>query len=1000
MKKCTVLKLMVTASFTIFSDGYTADTFPLVSRDSIQFQNDNLVMDGHVRVRFNRERFFTDYNQEFSASLGMLSIPGEQTDQSINSACWQALFRLKDHYKNKEDKVNYGFTYLNMAKILLSHNAYPDSCQTDFQKKEFYHQLRDKIGLEIIPAIAEDSKLKKWAYIYVGMLFLEYVRQFPSTHNREKFLKSAYFEFSRAMDIKTTKTSYLLAAETILDFGFVPKDMTQEQANARAYEFIEKAYAKTNRQPSDNKSDQVRSIVSMVEKHARPTYMRELNKEPDHEGISNGEEASHSTDERMAADNFSISEYDAGIRDELHDYNYDNLEIRLHPNPLALPIRNRAMNKEGMLQESYEIDGQRFKRQNVSGVGLNCFFNAMGLHREGQIYQLKFFVDDPVMRFMIANEIISATHNPEQLSDQLKRTIHYQAYATQRGELDVLQQERNQVLHQQSFDPNLDLPECYQNLRQRDDVLLDDLRRRALQREAYETFVDYDISGEQMMVTLFDLNNNLNGNFTSIDAIAYANQIGIKIYQPAEEGVLRLIHQYVPENANEIVYLYHSGVHFQALVPVTSEPLVVMDRDLITSSGEERSLESNAIAIPSEQELLRLYPDVMLKCRNKVFDGIVVRKVIYLRDKLGLEIPVISTVIPLDRRRLSDILVANNLGQFKRMESELLEDLISAYLQHYSDLQSGLMSYVDFARSFEKQKGGTENSILQRIKIGFKKGGEVEAPEFIDEKKSDVIKMYQEGFSFCAIRYEVNLSIETIVRIIYEGILPESYRERIDLAVEKESLSVKEKRELVIATFHKLKDQTGKNPSVLGVSQSLKDQGIGYKQVQKILKEEGLVAKNIKSKHLSDAQKDAIRNDFAQINPQQGEISCTYKHLARKHDATLIQVQDLLKDRTYGSDRQLEIQKNRELVIAAYHQLTPEQQKKPLQHILKSVSLSTGAIRSHLVKAGLYPDVKSVTEESHEQAKISHRKDKKRAREAFELDEENLPSSKKRKTKE
>jgi len=44
------------------------------------------------------------------------------------------------------------------------------------------------------------------------------------------------------------------------------------------------------------------------------------------------------------------------------------------------------------------------------------------------------------------------------------------------------------------------------------------------------------------------------------------NNIGIKIYQPTTSEELRLVHQFIPEQAQEIAYLYHQGVHFQAFI--------------------------------------------------------------------------------------------------------------------------------------------------------------------------------------------------------------------------------------------------------------------------------------------------------------------------------------------------------------------------------------------------------------------------------------------------
>ena len=73
-----------------------------------------------------------------------------------------------------------------------------------------------------------------------------------------------------------------------------------------------------------------------------------------------------------------------------------------------------------------------------------------------------------------------------------------------------------------------------------------------------------------MMVTLIDVQgeegDNQHANYTSIDAIAYMNRLGIRIYAP-DKGHLRLMHNYIPANATEVAYVYHEGPHFQALIP-------------------------------------------------------------------------------------------------------------------------------------------------------------------------------------------------------------------------------------------------------------------------------------------------------------------------------------------------------------------------------------------------------------------------------------------------
>lgn len=240
----------------------------------------------------------------------------------------------------------------------------------------------------------------------------------------------------------------------------------------------------------------------------------------------------------------------------------------------SLPIRSSPLNRFEDLQEGYTINGQEFRRQNVSGQGMRCFFNAIGLEADIEIAKLRSKQDDLLIRAMIANEIVSAAANPNQLPTQVKDAIGYSLYEAQRQELSHLQELRSDKLRAQSSDGNKQdttvLPQSLRDLRQKDQDILEDLRKRALTPESFKAFLDHHIGNEQMMVALRDVKgeegDNENGNLTSIDAISYINKIALRIYQPTSERKLRLAHQYVPIGATEVAHLYHQGVHFQALV--------------------------------------------------------------------------------------------------------------------------------------------------------------------------------------------------------------------------------------------------------------------------------------------------------------------------------------------------------------------------------------------------------------------------------------------------
>jgi len=244
----------------------------------------------------------------------------------------------------------------------------------------------------------------------------------------------------------------------------------------------------------------------------------------------------------------------------------------------ALPIFREPIITEISLQESYPIDSKIFRRQNVSGYRMRCFFNSTGLKAEEQIYKLRKYQNDPVVRYMIANEIVSAAKTPEQLPDEIKKAINYELYEQQ---IEPINAEKVRVEGMRLL-----TTEELQNLNKQEEAILEEIRQRACIVEAFNAFLDYHIGNLQMMVANRDVKGddpeNKDPNYTSIDAIAYINNLGIKIYQPAQikdldgntrivKGELDLIHEFFPAKATRVAYLYHADVHFQTLIPVEQD---------------------------------------------------------------------------------------------------------------------------------------------------------------------------------------------------------------------------------------------------------------------------------------------------------------------------------------------------------------------------------------------------------------------------------------------
>lgn len=955
MKKHYLVTLFFSIS-TFFSCYATHLEEPSIVQSIDEVQQNTIAQKNWTRVsaRFNREKFLKDCDDEHKTEYSKSIL--NNNEEQLNNICWQALFLLKDKYK--EGVINYTFTYQSMASFLLTHNIFPNNCTNDREKKKFLSNLIDNIGKKIInnPAYKKHKKFKKlerWFYIHSGMLFLKYANMFATLENKKTYITKAYREFSNAIKLKTTKTTYLLAAETILDYGHTPPTMTRKDAEELAYRYIEIAETRETCDTSNrSENNQERDKLTTVEIHARPTYINEINYL--NPLISNNDTSSQNEAVNFIPTNFLATE------DELVNYDYSQLAISNYLNITDLPLRNHPINIEGPLQEQYVIDGKALKRQNVAGTHMRCFFNAMGLNPEGQLAQLAFFANDPVVRYMIANEIVSAAANPDQIPMQLKEAINYDLYSNQRAELNTLENIRNTLLLEQGPNEHYQnielLPQEYQNLGQRGEEILEQLRRRALSLNAYNAFINHHIGNEEMMVTLLDVQHNGNANFTSIDAIAYLNNIGIKVFTPNQDGGVILIHAYIPQNAIEISYIYHQGFHFQALVPVQEmdegNHSIIAEKEM--DIGSKNCAEIQFLNI---EELQKIYPNVNICINSHYYDANFVRRVLYAYQYLNNTYNEIGIIFNISFNKVRNILIANNICKEYFISKDIKEKMFQAYLESYKDLRNKKISKVDFSKAFSvKINENKKNTITQTqtedmIYSLFKN----QKLENINENQlAEVKKLYLNGKGFFVIQEKTGVNFLTIVSVLSEILESKDYRNPMNLVLKKAILSEKKKEDLIIVTFNRLKKENKKNPSILAVQKALTDYKIGYKLCERVLKGKGLVQQNIKASHLSTDQQQQIIEEFKKINPRNGEIIKTYKYLAQKYDVKFEQVKKLIKEGSYTSKGKKVVQQNYDNVVNAYHKLNVEQKKKPLMHLKEIIPLSKNAIRTHLIKAGLY----------------------------------------------
>lgn len=312
------------------------------------------------------------------------------------------------------------------------------------------------------------------------------------------------------------------------------------------------------------------------------------------------------------------------FKDKLTPEQIENTIIINLEDESGIPIESHPLNTEGESTEEYDIDGHIFARQDVSGTGLSCLFNAMGVNRIKQVTLLWKNRFDSVVRYMCADDMVQGLSivNESDIPQSVKNEIDFENYKKQRDYLAEVESEirpqiaqmraieyakRNnfcaqqtkwftenwsnvsgekkevieEYVSRQSFPGTLAAwikknwetlakfevryPEDFSTdtLQKNQNKLLEGIRKKARSLKAFYWWLKDSISqGDMMQISP-------GNDYTTADAIAYINKFGIKVYNDGEE--LLLAHKYIPEGAKYIVYVYRSGIHFQALVPVSQK---------------------------------------------------------------------------------------------------------------------------------------------------------------------------------------------------------------------------------------------------------------------------------------------------------------------------------------------------------------------------------------------------------------------------------------------
>lgn len=209
--------------------------------------------------------------------------------------------------------------------------------------------------------------------------------------------------------------------------------------------------------------------------------------------------------------------------------------FRSHPQPETLPIHKELLRQVRGSYKSFKIEGREFKLINVSGKNNNCFFNALGVNRSEQVDLLLNNITNPTIKAMLRNGM-----EVNNFTGEIAKFV-------------------------------------YNNVGTGAMIQFNELRELLEQGGQTTSAIDPK-------------------QYTEIDAIAKLNNLGLRIYRPKiNTQDLLLVHEYIPENATSVAFLYHEGIHFQKLILRDTAPASNREIDEnVSEDGTSTPIKKNS----------------------------------------------------------------------------------------------------------------------------------------------------------------------------------------------------------------------------------------------------------------------------------------------------------------------------------------------------------------------------------------------------------------------
>lgn len=443
----------------------------------------------------------------------------------------------------------------------------------------------------------------------------------------------------------------------------------------------------------------------------------------------------------------------------------------------------------------------------------------------------------------------------------------------------------------------------------------------------YRSFIRYELSNDNIKAVV----NRVSGGFTrfvgAIDAIAYLNKFGLRIFE-VENKELKLLHEYIPESAEKVVSLVYCNGKFYPFV-----------------AGVESA--DVQFQMPSNDWLQRIYPDIVTDLPHHNYPASDVRKIIYL-NAIGVDTSKMALHVGLmDRRRISDILIANGYRNHAAHPNAVKDIVLHAYVQHHKDLLDGKISLAKLSEAIANHLAslGYDNytdKTIESIIGNNKRKCEIELSDIVI---SNIIESYSisQRPSLTAIQESAKIKMPCLIKILLENMDQRQVKNFVDLGLKLNPYSNRRQEELITGAYEAVAQAKQGIVRISAIQKHLEDEDhhFGWKTIDRILKKHSLPV--LRTAKLSEKDVTTIRARHAEL--LESGTRSIYQVLSGEFGVDREKLKAICEGELYHSQKYQKRKEFREAVKNTLPSLTPDQQREPVKHLMAVTNHSKRAVQ-------------------------------------------------------